>query len=598
MRNVQVGDYLFDEKGKPCCVLHCSSVEFRECYRVLFSDGSEITADASHLWATLDRAARSAIKRRCESLPEDWASWCSVGRPVAAQSFGRTHSFGGGRPHAVIAGGFCSGHYQQQKKGLPLTELYRPRPAVSLLTTTEIKKSVRVDGKKIESNHSIPTTKPLDLPTAELPIDPYILGVWLGDGDTDNPNFTTADVEIESAIRSYAANEGLVVNELGLRGKAKRFSVCSKVNCRRPGSNPFRNKLREMGLLGNKHIPSIYLRSSSLQRMALLQGMMDTDGHTCRRSGHCEFATTSEKIASGFEELAVSLGIVVRVKRGTAKFYGREIGPKWRIFFTAPLQPFRLSRKAEAANISGGRKLYRGLRYIISVEFVGVRPVKCVQVDTPNSLYLAGRSMIPTHNSLIASALAVRTALLEPNSLILLLSPTQRQSGELFRDKILKVYNALGRPLPTVYESALALQLSNGSRIVSLPGEESTIRGYSGVSLLIIDEASRVPDDLYLAVRPMIAVSQGRLVVLSTPWGKRGWYYDEWTGTASWERISITADMCPRISQDFLEEEKQSLGERWFAQEYLCCFSEMIDAVFAESDIQAAMTDCPPPLFG
>src|SRR5262245_16691102 len=124
--------------------------------------------------------------------------------------------------------------------------------------------------------------------------------------------------------------------------------------------------------------------------------------------------------------------------------------------------------------------------------------------------------------STTAAALALRAALLQPPALVLLLSPTLRQSGELFRDKVKRLYNALGRPVPTVQESALSMELANGSRIISLPGDEETIRGYSGVALLVVDEASRVPDAQYYAVRPMLAVSQGRLVCLSTPFGKLG----------------------------------------------------------------------------
>src|SRR5262249_1253448 len=126
-----------------------------------------------------------------------------------------------------------------------------------------------------------------------------------------------------------------------------------------------------------------------------------------------------------------------------------------------------------------------------------------------------------------AAGLALREALLEPDSLVLLLSPTQRQSGELFKDKVLRLYNRLGRPQKTVQESALTMQLSNGSRIVSLPGTEGTVAGYSNVRLLVIDEAAKVSDELYRTVRPMLAVSRGRLIALSTPWGKRGWFYEE-----------------------------------------------------------------------
>jgi hypothetical protein len=198
--------------------------------------------------------------------------------------------------------------------------------------------------------------------------------------------------------------------------------------------------------------------------------------------------------------------------------------------------------------------------------------------------------------STVAGVLALHVALLEPKSLILLLSPSLRQSGELFR-KVVDVFNRSDRPMNVVAESALRLELANGSRIMSLPGDEGTIRGFSGVSVLIIDEAARVSDALYYAVRPMLAVSQGRLVALSTPFGKRGWFYDEWSGAGAWERIQVAADECPRISLDFLVEERQALGERWYRQEYQCSFEPLMGSLFAPEDIQAAFTDDVKPLF-
>jgi hypothetical protein len=199
--------------------------------------------------------------------------------------------------------------------------------------------------------------------------------------------------------------------------------------------------------------------------------------------------------------------------------------------------------------------------------------------------------------SLSAAGLALREALLNPGALVLLLSPTQRQSGELFRAKVKRLYSRLGRPVVCVQESQLTMELANGSRIISLPGEEETIRGYSDVNLLVIDEASRVPDDLYRSVRPMLAVSRGRLVCLSTPFGRRGWFHDEWQRGEGWERTRITALQCPRISQEFLEEERRALGDRWFNQEYLCGFEESIDSVFSAGDIQAALSNTIEPLF-
>lgn len=198
--------------------------------------------------------------------------------------------------------------------------------------------------------------------------------------------------------------------------------------------------------------------------------------------------------------------------------------------------------------------------------------------------------------STVAAAMALHRALFWPGSLVLLLSPSLRQSGELFR-KVSAFYNLLADPVASEAESALRLELANGSRIVSLPGTENTVRGFSGVDLLVIDEASRVEDDLYKAVRPMIAVSGGALVAVSTPFGQRGWFHDEWTAGLGWERVKRTAAECPRISPEFLEEERRTLGTWWFAQEYLCEFTAAAGALFGYGLVEAAFTSDVAPLF-
>lgn len=202
--------------------------------------------------------------------------------------------------------------------------------------------------------------------------------------------------------------------------------------------------------------------------------------------------------------------------------------------------------------------------------------------------------------STVNSILATHEAVYSPESLTLLLSPSLRQSQELFR-KLKDVYAALESPFmpKTSGESALGMELDNGSRIVALPGKEATIRGFSGVSLLIVDEASRVPDELYQAIRPMLAVSGGRIVLLSTPFGKRGFFYQEWTeGGDEWQRVKITAEQCPRIDKDWLERERQMIGDWWYRQEYLCEFVETSDQVFSYDDIKNAVTLEVKPLFG
>jgi hypothetical protein len=198
--------------------------------------------------------------------------------------------------------------------------------------------------------------------------------------------------------------------------------------------------------------------------------------------------------------------------------------------------------------------------------------------------------------STVTAAMALHEVLFRPKSLVLLLSPSLRQSQELFR-KVTDFRNKLGEPVPVAEESALRVELQNGSRIVALPGTEETVRGFSGVALLVVDEAARVSDPLYFAIRPMLAVSGGRMVCLTTPFGKRGFFYEEWTGDNPWNRVKVTAKECPRISPKFLEEERASLGEWWFQQEYECTFSDTTDQFFRTIDVEQAFSDDVTPLF-
>ncbi|MGI9167135.1 MAG: hypothetical protein ACR2G5_12260 [Pyrinomonadaceae bacterium] len=133
-----------------------------------------------------------------------------------------------------------------------------------------------------------------------------------------------------------------------------------------------------------------------------------------------------------------------------------------------------------------------------------------------------------------------------------------------------------------------------------MPGKEATVRGYSDASLLILDEASRIDDELYQALRPMLAVSsRGRMVLLSTPFGKRGFFFHEWAeGGPEWWRVKITAHDCPRISRAWLDQERAAIGDWWFSQEYLCEFVDTQDQVFAYEDIMAALDPTVTPLFG
>lgn len=197
--------------------------------------------------------------------------------------------------------------------------------------------------------------------------------------------------------------------------------------------------------------------------------------------------------------------------------------------------------------------------------------------------------------SSVAAIMALHRVFFISYSLVLLVSPSLRQSSELFR-KVTDFMHLLPYKPRLIEENKLSLQLENGSRIVSLPGDEANIRGYSNVSLIIEDEASRVSDDLYRAVRPMLAISGGRLILLSTPFGKRGHFYEEWSDGKGWLKIRIQAPECPRITPEFLEQERNSIGRWWFEQEYMCKFVENEDQVFKYDEVMEALDDKIQPL--
>ncbi len=198
--------------------------------------------------------------------------------------------------------------------------------------------------------------------------------------------------------------------------------------------------------------------------------------------------------------------------------------------------------------------------------------------------------------SYAAAALGLWTALCVPESLTIVVAPAQRQAKELYGVHFIGLYNRLGRPIKHVSETGTEIKLQNGSRFVTVPGDDDTVVGYAGVNLLIMDEAARIPDKLYGALRPMLAVKQGKLVAMSTPKGKRGWFYEAWDkGGDEWIRIKRTADQCSRLTPEFLEKERRAMIPAWFEQEYCGVFSDLQDAVFRQDDIEASVIDIEAP---
>jgi replicative DNA helicase len=351
MGAVQVDDLLIGADGRPTAVTAAFEVlHHRPCYEVEFSDGSVIVADGSHLWLTHTRATRRS------------------GQP----------------PHVH--------------------------------TTDEIVATLRTQTADRRVNHSVTNAKPLALPDQDLLIPPYTLGLWLGDGHSDVARFTIDDPETVL----YLEGDGFVVRPSGPRvytilvPQPEPLPARDCASChRRFGS--FTGLLREIGVLGDKHIPARYLRGSEAQRRALLAGLMDTDG-TVGATGDVQYTSTSRRLAHDVRELVVSLGYRCSITTRTVK--GRTAGSStaYTLNFTTVDDVFRLERK-QLLHKERRRTLKAtrcGSRFIVDVRPVPSVPVRCVQVDNDDHLYLAGRSMIPTHNSTAAMDFS-RTAAVKHN---------------------------------------------------------------------------------------------------------------------------------------------------------------------------------------
>jgi hypothetical protein len=199
--------------------------------------------------------------------------------------------------------------------------------------------------------------------------------------------------------------------------------------------------------------------------------------------------------------------------------------------------------------------------------------------------------------STTTAAKAIHEAMTRPGSLTLVVSPSARQSGEFLRKAEDFARRMKIKPRGDG-DNEISLLLPNGSRIVGLPGREATVRGFSAVGLLLVDEASRVSDELYLSLRPMLAVSNGALWLMSTPFGKSGFFWETWNGGRSgecgadgWERFRVPAADCPRIPKSFLEEERRTMGDLWFRQEYGCEFVDAVSGVFDRDVVERAVRE-------
>ena len=328
MGDLEVGDEVFDEQGKICRVTGKSEIFYEhDCYKVQADDGSYVIANGAHEW-----------KVRLGGLGQY--------RHIAKKAY-------------------------EGKTG--------PKPSPDgrhIHTTSDLAKRT---GKRAQ----LQITKPLELPDLPLPIDPYVLGAWLGDGNSAGSRITTHpdDVQIIERIRGA----GYTVTQKGYM----RYSITGSALWKRNGLT---SQLRSLNVLGNKHIPTEYLRSSSRQRLALLQGLVDTDG-SVSESGLIEFCSTNLSLAKGVQELVHSLGAKASLATSTARLYGKDCGLRYRVTFY--LQDAAYLERKWMRTRNGERT---PSRYLTFTPVTSV-PTQCIQVDSDSHLYLAGEGMMVTHNS-------------------------------------------------------------------------------------------------------------------------------------------------------------------------------------------------------
>jgi deoxycytidine triphosphate deaminase len=260
-------------------------------------------------------------------------------------------------------------------------------------STEEIAQTLIVRG---ERNHQVALTEPVQYPPQELPVDPYVLGIWLGDGTSTAANITCADLPILDEIEKA----GYTVVPARTRRLVYRVGGTGHTRDDRSGryvrNDSFSSTLRNQGLLGNKHVPELYLRSGVEQRLALLHGLMDSDGYV-DVYGRCEFTNMNEGLADAVVELAASLGFRPVKDKKRATLYGVDCGPKYVVKFTPHRPVFRLPRKLARQRAADAK--FHLFRAITDVREVPSVPVRCIEVASPRGLFLATRSFIPTHNS-------------------------------------------------------------------------------------------------------------------------------------------------------------------------------------------------------
>ena len=370
MRDIHKGDLVFGKDGKAHLVIVESEVFDKPMYAVTFEDGAVIKVSEDHIWTVQTKKSRAAYRE---------SSWRSESG--------------------------CKKEYRKNKGWYEVT--------TKDMASDFARK--RKDGKGTEHKYRVPMNQPVEYPERDLPVHPYVLGIWLGDGTSNDTSVTCSDGDKHEMMR--------FVEECG--HKCKWYDHTGRAGCfgidklerhgKKPGkTNPFREKLRSIGVFEHKHIPEIYMQSSREQRMELLRGLMDTDGF-CDKRGQCEFSQKDEAFVDQFRELLASLGIKSSKRKKAITVNKKRYRAFSVLFYCDHSNPcFKLERKKARLK----EKLSPRMRSksIVNIEKIENEPSKCIAIDSDDHLYLCGKSYTVTHNTSFIAALSFAVSILQRRS--------------------------------------------------------------------------------------------------------------------------------------------------------------------------------------
>ena len=456
MGDIRVGWSVYGPDGEPAAVTAKSTVKYEhDVYRVETTDGRVLLADADHVWTVLDRRRGKA------------GEWCTK-TTVEMLSDGLERTPGGREVHTS---------------------------GVAYVTR--------------EFRFQLPQQSAPQTPVAELPIDPYVFGSWLGDGKSTGNELFCAESDVSHWVFEFS--------QAGYDPRPRRARTCWSIGIARGTNVPLGTELRRLGVFGDKRVPDVYLSASAEQREALLQGLMDTDGTINRSSGQTIFVSTKQALAEAVAYLVRSLGWRASVRPGVATLDGRTIGPKWTVSWTPkrddPYCPFRMKRKCELVHAGTHRNGWATVS-IRSITAAPSVPVQCIKVDRKDGLYLAGRDLVVTHNTGLAKQCELGWLFITDQRLVIHSAHEVPTTTEAFNDMVALITNTpeLSKRLPSRAPFGMyrtpgreRITLANGQRLQFRARTKSGGRGLTG-NKIVLDEAFALDAAQMGALMPTLAV--------------------------------------------------------------------------------------------